>query len=124
MKAIVITLLCCLIALACVLILSNRLPSAAHSKSLGPDEHYKLVQFDEQLGVKSIFKIETNSGRTWRLTYSTVPRKEGSPIGVEGWEEISQSFSNEVYRTIARFGPMPDSAAPSKATATPTSSPH
>jgi len=138
MKAIVITLLCCATALGCALILSNRLPQAAGSKSSGQHEHYKLVQFDERFPVgmagfadKTMFRIETTSGRTWRLNKGSIPSrlktldgKEAEPVTVEGWEEIPQSFSDALRKAWAKFGPTP--VAPGRGVdlnAQPTASP-
>lgn len=133
MKAIVITLLCCATALGCALILRNRLPHVDGSKSSDQHEHYKLVQFDEQwptgFSDRSIFKIETNSGRTWRLNKQSIPSrlktldgKEGGPITVEGWEQI-RLFDDGWNEAWLRAGALPSPTTPSKATATPTSSP-
>jgi len=113
MKAIVIALLSCLTALGCALILSNRLPQDI-GNSVRQNEHYTVAQFEKELGVKSIFKIETKSGRTWRLKRGSLELKKGPPVEVEGWTEIPQSFAAAFAKTVIRFGTPSPSAGDSQ----------
>jgi hypothetical protein len=94
MKAIVITIIACVTAITCVLLLRVELHPA--------QPHYQLYGIDETAAatgktVKSVYRLDVISGRTWRVSSS--PFQTGAhdaqhnPVvtWADGWEELLES---------------------------------
>ena len=106
MKFITITAMICATAIACVLLLRHdRVP--VHRR-------YQLYSIEETAtpsgkNVKSVYRIDTITGNTWRITANPVPTaskdSQNNPIVMwpDGWEELPESPEAAVAKAQAEY---------------------
>ncbi len=128
MKVIVVTIMACTTAVACVLLLRvQRQPEASR---------YQLYSVEETASpsgknVKSVYRLDTISGKTWRLSANPVPTaskdSQNNPIVMwpDGWEELPESPGAAVAKAQAEYGRAVEQARASRSTqpAQPSSTP-
>src|SRR6266576_1243892 len=106
MKLIIITAMVCATAIACVLLLrDDRAPAR---------RRYQLYSIDETASpsgknVKSVYRLDTITGKTWRITANPVPTgskdSQNNPIVLwpDGWEELPESPEAAVAKAQAEL---------------------
>jgi len=106
MKFIVITAMACVTAIICTLLLRvDRAP--AHRR-------YQLYSIEETSSangknVKSIYRLDTISGKTWQLSANPVATdskdSQNNPIVMwaDGWEELPESREAAVAKAQAEY---------------------
>jgi hypothetical protein len=90
MKTIVVTVIACATAITCVVLLRLDRSSAQPRYQLyGIDE---ISPFDGKT-VKSVFRLDTISGKTWRLSSNALATGVDKPSFdfADGWEEMPES---------------------------------
>ena len=126
MKPLVITAMACATAIVCVLLLRVERPPAQPQYQL-----YSLDEIYPQSGEtgKSVYRIDTFSGRTWRITwkaFSTGTKDEqNKPMlsWADAWEEIPESPDEAVAKEQAPWLRALAEARAQRATPTPHESP-
>jgi hypothetical protein len=105
-KAIVITVLACATAIACVALLRvERTPA---------QDRYRLYSFDETSNangktVKAVYRLDVTTGKTWRIASSPVATgaqdaQHNSIVSwADGWEEMPESTDAAVTKMQAEF---------------------
>ena len=106
MKIIVITAMACATAIICALLLRvERAPT---------HRRYQLYSIEETVSpsgknVKSVYRLDTISGKTWRISSNPVPTaskdSQGNPITMwpDGWEELPESPEAAVAKAQAEY---------------------
>ena len=102
MKSIVITILACATAVICALLLRvDRQPEQSRHRQ-AEQPRYQLYGVDEMSAangktVKSVYRLDTITGKTWRMSSNPVPiggqDAHGNPAitWADGWEEMPES---------------------------------
>jgi len=116
----------CATAIVCVLLLRVERPPAQPQYQL-----YSLDEIYPQSGEKgkSVYRIDTFSGRTWRITWTAFPTgtkdEQNKPMlsWADSWKEISESPEEAVAKEQAPWLSAVAAARAQAASATPHESP-
>jgi len=107
MKAIVITIIACATAITCVVLLRvYRPPEGPRYQLYGVDE----TSSENGKTVKSVYRVDTITGRTWRVSSSPLPTgavdAQHKPVAawVDAWEEMPESPRKQQWPRPRRAG--------------------
>jgi hypothetical protein len=106
MKHTVITAMTCATVIACAVLL--------RVERTGAQRHYQLYSIEETSSangktVKSVYRVDTVSGKTWRMSSNPVPTTaqdaQHNPVvtWADGWEEMPESPEAAVTKAKAEW---------------------
>lgn len=106
MRAIVVTIIACVTAIACALLFREE--RASHAP------RYVLYGMDETSSangkiVKSVYRIDTITGKTWRVSSNPIPIGGQDPqhnptvTWADGWEEMPESAEAAIAKAQAEW---------------------
>jgi hypothetical protein len=122
MKSIVITIFACATAITWVILWrGDRTPEQSRYQLYGVDE----TSSANGKTMKSVYRVDTISGKTWRMSSNPVP----IPVGgdpqhptvnwADAWEEMSESSEEAVAKEQARWRGALEQARSAKTTEPP-----